>query len=155
MKRYYSLLAIVLSAMGAFFFFRQFSIPVLSDRLAEVSLLVFLSVGLFIHARRSRDTLLLFFQSMVLLILWQLFAEPRISAWPSHWAIYVIYSGVALALARKPKIAIVPFAIGLGIMFIPAIESLFFWLPPVIQYIELYFSVFFLLLAGYYFYKLR
>lgn len=155
MKRYHSLLALVLTAMGAFFFFRQFSVPVLSERLAEVSLLVFLSVGLFIHARRSRDTLLLFFQSMVLLILWQLFAEPRISAWPGHWSMYVIYTGVALALARKPKLAILQFAVGLGILFIPAIESLFFWLPPVIRYIELYFSVFFLLLAGYYFYKLR
>ncbi|SDI92171.1 hypothetical protein [Salimicrobium halophilum] len=153
MKRYYFLLAIILSAVGLHFFLEQIPIPVIQNWGINGSLLLFLFIGLFIHARRARDEILAFFSSFLLLVLWQNYTEANIGIWPTHWGVYIIYIGVALALARKQKIAIIPIAIGLGILFIPAIESLFFFVPTIIRYIETYYSILFLLLAGYYFYQ--
>ncbi|AKG04200.1 MULTISPECIES: hypothetical protein [Salimicrobium] len=153
MKKYYFLIAMVLTAIGVFFLFKQFPIPFIGTPFGGVSLFAFLTVALFIHARRVRETPLLFFQAMVLLILWQLFAETNIAVWPEHWSMYIVYIGIALMLSRKVKIGLLPLAVGLGILLVPAIESLFFWVPPVVTYIKMYFSILFLLLGGYYFYK--
>ncbi|WP_347862639.1 hypothetical protein U0355_05750 [Salimicrobium sp. PL1-032A] len=153
MKRYHFLLATIFCAVGLHFFLKQIPLPFLQTLDLEGTLLLFLFTGLFVHARRAKDKLLTFFSAFVLLVLIQSFAETNIGIWPSHWGLYVIYIGVATALARKQKIAILPVAVGLGILFVPAIASLFFFVPMLLGYIGNYYSIVFLLLAAYYFYR--